>query len=96
MLVAWGQISLLESYPTLPNTPVLAGIMVAVLAAVGGALFLKLRKLVLESWRAARVRSGGHGRRRHCGRRVVLGRQHLGTTRGGPEHLSGRRQRSEA
>jgi len=56
LLVAWGQISLLESYPTIPDTPLLAGVTVAVLSAVGGALFLKLRKLVLESWRAARVR----------------------------------------
>jgi hypothetical protein len=56
LLTAWGQISLLESYPAIPDTPVLAGLTVALLGALGGALFLKLRKLVLESWRAARVR----------------------------------------
>jgi 1-acyl-sn-glycerol-3-phosphate acyltransferase len=56
LLAARGQISLLESYPAIPDTPVLAGLTVALLGAAGGALFLKLRTLVLESWRAARVR----------------------------------------
>lgn len=56
LLTAWGQINLHESYPAIPDTPVLAGATVALLGAAGGALLLKFRKLVLESWRAARVR----------------------------------------
>jgi len=56
LLAARGQLSLLEAYPAIPDVPVLAGITVATLSAAGGALFLKLRGLVLQSWRAARVR----------------------------------------
>ncbi len=44
------------AFPSIPNTPGLAGVMVAVLAAVGGAIAVRYLRLARETARAIRVR----------------------------------------
>jgi 1-acyl-sn-glycerol-3-phosphate acyltransferase len=56
LLVAWGQVSLHEAYPTIPEIPVLAGLIVGALGALGGAVALTFRRILTETWRALRVR----------------------------------------
>ena len=56
LLVAWGQINLHESFPTVPEAPIAAGITTFVLSAVGGAVALRYLRLARETWRAVRVR----------------------------------------
>jgi 1-acyl-sn-glycerol-3-phosphate acyltransferase len=55
-LVGWGQILLHSLYPTIPNAPILTGVVAFVLSAVGGVVALHYQRLVRETMRAIRVR----------------------------------------
>lgn len=56
VLAGLGAARLHDLFPALPDVPLLAGITVFVLSAVGGALALRWGELVKEATRAARVR----------------------------------------
>lgn len=55
-LAGWGHGQLHAAYPAIGDTPVLAGVMVVLLAFVGGAVALRYLRLVRETARAVRVR----------------------------------------
>jgi 1-acyl-sn-glycerol-3-phosphate acyltransferase len=56
VLAALGHIRLHAWFPTLPDTPVLAGVVTALLGAVGGAVAVRYGRLSRETLRAMRVR----------------------------------------
>jgi 1-acyl-sn-glycerol-3-phosphate acyltransferase len=76
LLVAWGQLGPSAAYPSLPEAPVLAGVVTGLLAAFGGAVALTYRKVVLHSWRSMRVRLTRR-RRRATIRRLLAERAAL-------------------
>jgi hypothetical protein len=51
-------------FPSLPDTPVLAGLLVVLLGALGGMLALRYLRLVRETARAVRVRLTRRRRKR--------------------------------
>jgi hypothetical protein len=53
---AYGHRLLLESYPSMPATPAIAGIVVGLMAALGGVVALRYLVLARETARAVRVR----------------------------------------
>jgi len=64
LVAAWGYHWLYKSIPNLPASPVLAGLVVALLAAIGGAVGLRYLRLSRETARAVRVRLTRLRRRR--------------------------------
>ena len=56
LLTAWGHRQVHAAFPTLPDTPVLAGLFVVALGALGGVVALRYQRLALETARALRVR----------------------------------------
>jgi hypothetical protein len=60
-----------EAFPTVPDQPVLVGIVVALLSAVGGAVALRYRRFARDSLRAVRVRFTHFMRRRSIERLLV-------------------------
>jgi 1-acyl-sn-glycerol-3-phosphate acyltransferase len=49
-------VTLHDAFPSIPNTPVLAGVMVGLLAAIGGAVAVRYLRRARETARALRVR----------------------------------------
>ena len=62
VLAALGAVRLAALLPDLPDTPVLVGLVVAVLSALGGVVALRYTELAKGTWRGVRVRLT---RRRH-------------------------------
>jgi 1-acyl-sn-glycerol-3-phosphate acyltransferase len=56
LLVGWGQTRLHALYPTIPNAPILTGVVAFVLSALGGVVALQYQRLVQETMRSLRVR----------------------------------------
>jgi 1-acyl-sn-glycerol-3-phosphate acyltransferase len=56
VLAALGHLRLHEMFPALPDTPILAGVVTALLGAVGGAVGVRYGRLSRETLRAMRVR----------------------------------------
>ena len=56
LLMAWGQSLLRATYPTIPDAPLLTGVVAFLLSAVGGAVALVYLRLVRSTARAIRVR----------------------------------------
>ncbi len=56
LLTYWGHRQVHMAFPTLPDTPVLAGLLVVALGALGGVVALRYQRLALETARALRVR----------------------------------------
>lgn len=66
--VARGLIELHAAVPGLPNTPVLSGVVAALLAALGGAVALRYLRVARETARALRIRLFRPWRRRSTAR----------------------------
>lgn len=56
VLAAWGHGLLHAEFPSIPDHPALAGVLVALLAATGGAVAVRYRRVSRETLRALRVR----------------------------------------
>ena len=56
LLVAWGQSLVADVYPTIPEAPVLSGVLAFVLSALGGTVTLIYVRLARHTARAIRVR----------------------------------------
>lgn len=56
LMTYWGHRQVHMAFPTLPDAPVLAGLFVVALGAVGGVVALRYQRLALETARALRVR----------------------------------------
>ncbi len=56
LLTAWSHHQLHTVFPTLPDAPLLAGLFVVALGAIGGVVALRYQRLALETARALRVR----------------------------------------
>ncbi len=61
---AYGHDALHAVYPALPATPLLAGVLVGLMSAVGGVVALRYLMFARETWRAMRVRLTRKMRRR--------------------------------
>ncbi len=55
-LAAWGHGLLHAEFPSIPDQPLLAGLVVALLGATGGAVAVRYRRVSLETLRALRIR----------------------------------------
>ncbi len=64
VLVGYGHHQVHGVFPSLPDTPVLAGLLVVLLGALGGMLALRYLRLVRETARAVRVRLTRRRRKR--------------------------------
>jgi 1-acyl-sn-glycerol-3-phosphate acyltransferase len=56
VLAALGNHALRSLFPALPQRPVLAGLVVAALGAIGGAIALRYLRVLRQTWHAIRVR----------------------------------------
>lgn len=56
LLVGWGQTRLHALYPTIPNAPILTGVVAFVLSGLGGVVALQYQRLAQETMRSLRVR----------------------------------------
>ena len=56
VLAALGNHALRALFPALPHRPLLAGVIVAVLGAIGGAIALRYLRVLRQTWHAIRVR----------------------------------------
>jgi 1-acyl-sn-glycerol-3-phosphate acyltransferase len=68
VLAGFGHLRLHEAIPSIPETPVLAGIVVALLSALGGATALRYLRLARETARSVRVRLSRRRRAGHIAR----------------------------
>jgi glycerol-3-phosphate O-acyltransferase/dihydroxyacetone phosphate acyltransferase len=56
ILAGWTHTQLHAAFPTIPDTPILAGVVVALLSAFGGAMAVRYLRVARETTRAVRVR----------------------------------------
>jgi 1-acyl-sn-glycerol-3-phosphate acyltransferase len=56
VLAAWGHHALHAQFPSIPDQPLLAGLVVGLLGAIGGAVAVRYRRVSWETARALRVR----------------------------------------
>jgi 1-acyl-sn-glycerol-3-phosphate acyltransferase len=68
VLAGFGHLRLHEAIPTIPETPILAGVSVALLSALGGATALRYLRVARETARAVRVRLSRRRRAAHITR----------------------------
>ncbi len=76
LLVGWGQSLLHDAYPTIPEAPLLTGLLAFLLSAAGGTVALVYLRLVRTTARAIRVRLTRAGSE-HAIRRLRLERSEI-------------------